>query len=683
MNRLMKNEKAKEGFKKQVSIIVWAYKVIVQHNISNEERSSKCEFLKYDKERQLQMICVFIEDQMRLDNENDNKKIHKKGLYTGLESTTPLEVDGNEQYQMSSSDTIEGNLELANELIKFIFYINRKNMKDKVDSTLVDPFPYKLPSFEEIMYLTSHRVMIKRAWDLVKYRDWNIKLQIYNNEEFYSVEPKDLKVFKIEGASIKRTEYDEFQKSMDMVSLWTVFNKNFKIALEKIESIDLKNIFDIDSKYIKELMRFYEGIIKSNLQFTFKFYGEGLLDVEITSGISFKLFFDTINYLYSVANIYMWKSYDNINVDKKDEYYKFAPIINVEKLIEKLSEILELDKEVASKCIDLFIFKPKAKKNKIVLDIFSQPLVYVSDKQIVFSPSLILQMNVKRIVAKVLGAISYNFPYKGYNMEDLINNLLEKSKYLKVNKNNIKFQAYDGKEVEFDCLFVFENKLIVMEMKCRNAPYSPKEKNDKLDIVTDAVEQIKRRVKVIQHDWSKIKKRSSIELMDNPPAENDIIKIACFNFFNFTGQVIDDIYITDYSAVTKYFNKPIDYAKILKNSSIETTPVNNIWNGDSPTVLNFLKYLEMPSMLKEFYENIKFNYRPVIRVQESDKNLCIMDYYLEKNPYDEYFKLALEDKDKKLNTNNKTYVTKRKIGRNQLCLCGSGKKYKKCCGAND
>lgn len=31
---------------------------------------------------------------------------------------------------------------------------------------------------------------------------------------------------------------------------------------------------------------------------------------------------------------------------------------------------------------------------------------------------------------------------------------------------------------------------------------------------------------------------------------------------------------------------------------------------------------------------------------------------------------------------SKTYIRETKVGRNELCPCGSGKKYKKCCGAN-
>jgi len=42
-----------------------------------------------------------------------------------------------------------------------------------------------------------------------------------------------------------------------------------------------------------------------------------------------------------------------------------------------------------------------------------------------------------------------------------------------------------------------------------------------------------------------------------------------------------------------------------------------------------------------------------------------------------------EDKRKELTKafkNSKTIVKEAKIGRNDACICGSGKKYKKCCG---
>lgn len=428
---------------------------------------------------------------------------------------------------------------------------------------------------------------------------------------------------------------------MSVVSLWKMFNNSLKIVLDKTSSLELENVFEINNEYVKKLMQFYKAIIISTMQFEFKFYGNNLLNVEVVEGVNFKHIFETIDYLYSIASIYMWKSYEEVNVDNKEDYYKFAPIINVDKLIIKLSEILDIDKKTARSCIDVFILKPQCKKNQIGLDLFSQPLVYVSDEQVVFTPCFIMQMNIKRIVDKILGAIGYNLYEKGYNMEDSINNMLEESKYIKVNKNRIKFEAYDGKDAEFDSISVWENKLIVIEMKCRNAPYSPKEKNDKIIVLNEAVEQVKRRVKVIQNNWDEIKKRSSIELMKNPPDEKDIIKIVCFNFFDFTGKVIDDVYITDYSAITKYFTKPIIYANVIENKGLKKVPVKNIWGGSKPTLSNLLEFLEMPSMLKELYENIELIYKPVIRIEEDNENISIMDYCLENNPYEKYSKLAV------------------------------------------
>lgn len=657
INQLIDNEQMRHDFSQQINVIVKAYEIIVNHNTSNDKRCNQCEFLHYNKDRQLQMVCVFIEDQMRLAHSNNEKKIGRNGIYTGIESMTPLITDGNEQYKLSSSDVIESDMELADELFKFIFYINRKNIKEAIENPSLDCYPYEVPSFEEILHLTNHRVMVKRAWDLFKYRDWTLKLHKYNNENRYSFEPQNYKEFKREVASIQRTEYDEFQKSMKTTALWKIFNDNLKTVLKKIHFVELENVFDISDEYIKELMNFYGSIVKSNMQFAFKFYSDNLLNVEIEDGISFKYVFDTINYLYSMASIYMEKAHKKVNLHNKNDYYKLAPIISKDKLIIKLTKILAIDEKKATKCIDIFIFKPQFKKNKILLDLFSQPLVYVSNKQIVFTPCFIMQMNVKRIVDKILGAIDYNFSEKGYNMEELINSMIGRSNYIKVNKSKIKFEAYDGKDVEFDSISIFENKLIIMEMKCRNAPYSPKEKNDKNIVLNEVVEQVKRRVNIVQHNWNEIKKRASIKLMENPPAEKDIIKIACFNFFDFTGKIIDDVYITDYSAITKYFNKPIDYVNLIKNNSIERIAGRNIWDGCKPTLDNLLQFLEMPSMLKGFYENMKFLYKSIIRIEESNEHISVLDCYLEKNPYKEYFKLAVgkrnENLSKKANNSNK------------------------------
>lgn len=674
------------NFIKQLAIIIKGYDVLVNHNISNENHCNKCEFINFNKAKQLQMWCIFIEDQMRLTSTNIDKTIKGNGVYTGIESIIPMSIEGNERSKLSANDTIESYMELADEIFRFVFYIHRKDIKEYVDISCVDSYPYMVPSFEQIIYLTNHRVMLKKAWERFKYRGWNLRIDRSGTDRFYCFEPQEKDKFKKEGASIQRIGYNALQKSLETAYLWKIFDYKLKFVLQKTSRVALKDVFNIDKEYLSVLMEFYSSIIKAQMVFTLKFYGDDLWKIEIQDNINLKVVFDTMNYLYSIASLYIEKAYESTDFNTRSDYYRLAPIIDKLKLATQLSKVLDISEEIALKCINIFTFKPLLEKKQIALDIFSQPLVYVSEEQVIFTPSFIMQMNTERIIDKLLGAIDYNLSDKGYRMEKVVNELIAKNEYINVNENKIKFKAFDEKDVEFDCIAVFEGKLVIMEMKCRTAPYDEKEKNDKEAVLHDAVEQVKRRVKAVQNDWEEIKKRSSIKLMESPPKESDIIKIACFNFFNFTGQVIDGVYITDYSAITKYFNSHIDYANISSGNSIKKIPVKNIWEGKKPTVENLLNFLEMPSMMKDFYDNTKLMYKPIIRIEEENESLAVLDHYLEKNPYEEYFELAINEnkkhkntafqknRDKKRNKKSKKIIKRKKNKSSKLSRKLKGKK---------
>ncbi|WP_246050174.1 SEC-C metal-binding domain-containing protein [Aquibacillus sediminis] len=85
--------------------------------------------------------------------------------------------------------------------------------------------------------------------------------------------------------------------------------------------------------------------------------------------------------------------------------------------------------------------------------------------------------------------------------------------------------------------------------------------------------------------------------------------------------------------------------------------------------------------LKELYPNIEVEntknklstvlFKPIQISSNKDNNISFFDYSLVKDPYQE---LGGE-----FPQYNQTRRSK-KIGRNEKCPCGSGKKYKKCCG---
>lgn len=91
-------------------------------------------------------------------------------------------------------------------------------------------------------------------------------------------------------------------------------------------------------------------------------------------------------------------------------------------------------------------------------------------------------------------------------------------------------------------------------------------------------------------------------------------------------------------------------------------------------------------LIREFYANLKLNdcnegYAVFVIYNSNNDILNVKTLYLTKSDYQyandveiEIIASALKEK------RNRTIKPKRKIGRNEPCYCGSGKKYKKCCG---
>ena len=89
---------------------------------------------------------------------------------------------------------------------------------------------------------------------------------------------------------------------------------------------------------------------------------------------------------------------------------------------------------------------------------------------------------------------------------------LQEADNLAVNTNIIKFMAYDGRNVEFDFLATLDDFLIIIEMKSLLRPYDDDELYRRYKRVMEGVDQVNRRVKIVQKDWKKIKELASIKL---------------------------------------------------------------------------------------------------------------------------------------------------------------------------
>lgn len=140
-----------------------------------------------------------------------------------------------------------------------------------------------------------------------------------------------------------------------------------------------------------------------------------------------------------------------------------------------------------------------------------------------------------------------------------------------------------------------------------------------------------------------------------------------------------------------YFNIEKEfYKKILGNP-------DKVWEGTVASLAEEfnteLKYfvgfldgindsLVVPNPIEEMDENTKVNLKYDKEKLYYNMVECKAEWLYELPEWDQ---LLTEERRKELyreQRSSRTVVKEKKVGRNDPCPCGSGKKYKKCCGAN-
>ena len=212
------------------------------------------------------------------------------------------------------------------------------------------------------------------------------------------------------------------------------------------------------------------------------------------------------------------------------------------------------ERNLAKKLLDNFVYHEHLKKEEG--DIFSRPLLKVNKSQVLLCESLIEQINIERNVEQWLKKYDVDLTPVGYQFEDKLRKKLGSINGIEVNTNKFTFNAYDGKDVEFDFIGTFDDYLLLFEFKSVLIPYDESEVLKREGVIKEGVEQIKRRCEIVKYDWDKIRENVNISLPEKTYPEDRIIKLVCTNVYDFTTLVIDGIMITDESTLLKYFTDP-------------------------------------------------------------------------------------------------------------------------------
>lgn len=633
----------------------------ISHNLkSNLERLERNEFSNYTLSEQIQMYCIYIEDQKRL----SNKLTTKKNYLTGMEGRlAKFEADNVKNVKVSLSDNFEAVLEMADTLFRLLYFKAGKEIEKAENFIHEEISPYNIGSLEEIMHLALQRNLLNLIWGKFKYRDWQVN-QVENKvrEKFYIFKPISKEEYKKELIGVNRYIYQDhinFSRDISKKSGEGLF-KFIEECSKNVDSDYIKSLFSLNKKEYLKASEFTRNIIRSQLKSLDEIY----LSLEL-NGVRMEDILKGFEYLYTIAIIYQQAVIPKFDENDVLQYKKLSPIINQHYIIDHFKEIYGLELPTAEKIIKLFIFKSRSK-----MDIFSQPLVYVGKNNIVFCPTLIIQMNMVRIIQMLTTEFDIDISDKGNEFERNLRFTLAFNHHIKVNTNKIEFKAYDGKDIEFDFIGMFEDHLMVIEFKHLKLPFSEKQYKNSFDTIKFGIEQVNRRVNVIKNDWALIKERCSFVLPEKPLDDSKIIKLVCTNIFNFSTIQRDGVGIIDSSSLIKFFMAP-EIKAYSVGQQVDEFFKRNLWNNNSPTVAEFKDYLKCPIAVEPYENCYEEDYKPIQKVNDDDHNIAFFDYNLVKDPYEFLYDII----------KNPSGQTKNiKIKRNSPCPCASGKKYKKCCG---
>ncbi|MFB0845272.1 hypothetical protein [Paenibacillus oleatilyticus] len=636
--------------------------ILREYNEKNIEYLTDAGLFSLPLDVQLTKICIFLENQDRLADKMVNSERRKNHFYNVLERDI-ARLNSDHGY-ISVTDNIEAGIEMADKLFRYMYYLDgKKKQKDEnyIEND-VDISPYNDPLFEKMGFLAQHRIQIEHIWEIVKYREWDFEVIRLENEQralYYT--PNDKQHFKLERSATERYRYRE---SNNVSKVLSDYRQQIRNSLNHID--DLSKMINLEyfenSLYLLPIDMLEESMlafkifqIPALMELDYIIDEEFLENTKIGKSkiISINELLLGIEFLQTIARIYSQKSHDGFD-DLNTSLYKYlAPRIRIESLETLFTKVYPLQRDKVKELFRILTFKPNSE-----LDLFSQPLVFVNSEAVIFVPSIIEQMNVSRIIEQHLSNQIIDISVKGNNYEIDTISSLKKSNVIEVNTAHVEFDAYDGKTVQFDLIAKFEDKIMLVEMKCLSRPYSPKELKNKEAEIDKGIAQVKRRVNILMHEWDKVRSLVNIDLPKDPPKKEDIILLVCTNIFDFTGKVKHGVTIIDDSSLVKFFVSPEIYGYSHGENESFRVLRKRLWKGTSPTIDEFYEFLKKPVAISDFFDNLEELPRPVIMMKRGEERLYYLDYPLVRDPFEKennhFYNII-----KKLNEQNKQAINKK------------------------
>ncbi|PGU46925.1 hypothetical protein [Bacillus cereus] len=609
---------------------IYAGYVSLFYNLeSNADSLTKCRFLERSLVEQIQMLLSFLQDQHNMYQRENQKK--SKSIHTNFEkyiSKTDYNKFGKENHiKISTAESFDAIVEIINVILPFLYYFKRDELEQNFEAPS-KVSPYNDFPFEIILYISQQRWLLTDLWGKFKYSEWNIHHDktTETDEDIFIYAPKSDEFAKANFYGISRLNY-QLNSLMSKNSIEE--EEKIRIALKKTKeflkgNFDIEKILNINIDTYNSIKIISEKVIEVASKFIDKYY------YQIQHhDINLKKIFDFIEYMTTIS-IIMDNRINYENTEINGGFGFLTPIVSIEDLATSFSNIYNYKIEESKQIINVFIFGMPENRGK---DVFSKPLVYCGNNKIIICPYLFTHLNVIKAIQEWIKQTGVKLAQKGFEFEDEVIQSLSSNPYIKINTNKINFLASDGKNIEYDLIAEFDNNILLIEFKNMFYPYTDKEYSRSLNVVQEGIDQLNRREVIYNSDFSKINTFCSFNLK----ADSKVMKILCTNIYHFTPIIIDNVHITDYSTLIKFFNNPLTNMTTFskKEERVEKAVYNydNAWKESIPKLSDLELFLNNPPSIKIYKNKTKVQLKPIHRNKESDANLFYYDIYFTEDPY--------------------------------------------------
>lgn len=641
-NKLISAENAKL-YNNELVQLLRLYECLYTNRIENEKRLNESVFLQLSLPQIIQSFLVFFQSQYNLLRKEMSKRWKSQEYVTGFEAEVSSEcASSNSEGNVSFSDSFEHLLEAMDTLFRYVFFLkgNEKNAKNIREMDFVTP--YESSEYAMIATLSSFDKMFSSMESYFRYFGWNITLsKTSDGKDVYGFYPSNEKSYKTHIAAKLRRECnvrnEMFSESIKEILGRQRGKNGYTVAnvpgSEKLpggffcEYLDVSNrldLNDIESFHFGNDYKFYESHARLMIESAKKrsklyYFACRFNDMCVEE------YLDAYAFVYTFSKVYYCA------VMTRGEQKQLVPLISLDYLYDEFSKISGYDREKAKKLIKCFVFDKEIAKEKKLGDIFARPLICVGSGMILLPEALVEQINLNRNIEVLLEWNDVNIAPMGKDLEHKIIDKLKNVPELSVNTKTIEFMAYDNRNVEFDFVARLEDYIIIMELKSILQPYDNDELYRRHKPISDGIEQVIRRTRIIREDWDKFKDMCDIDLPDKPYDEDHIIKIVCTDIADFTGLEENGVFLTDDATVLRFFTNPYVLGMRQDQNSGELTSKKILWSNDRPTAREFISYLRNPDTMDVFMQSIGSEWKPIPYL-DGYKLMAFQDMVVKEDP---------------------------------------------------